>query len=310
MEAPGRMTKSVEMSSLSTRRLLSFHSACGLFFPHLSSRFSTSGYNATDRVMNAGFRPTRPAGRAFRALSGKGVTAMAWTQGRALKICVIGDPGVGKTSLVRRLAEGSFEERYITTVGAAAWTVSIRLSIPGFRRPLHQKLVLWDVTGHGGPEAIGPFLRGADAALVVSDAARPDTQMNMWKWVEGVRMAAGSLPIMLVVNKTDISGPYIDPGTVMQQAREYGTLYRRTSAWTGRNVSSAISDLVVWHRGPWSAIEGRPAGPHRFPRIRRQVGRIDRRDVSAGFRPGDPGPAGLPDPHGSCVVGSTGRALS
>jgi hypothetical protein len=134
--------------------------------------------------------------------------------------------------------------------------------------------------------------------------------MNMWKWVEGVRMAAGSLPIMLVVNKTDISGPYIDPGTVMQQAREYGTLYRRTSAWTGRNVSSAISDLVVWHRGPWSAIEGRPAGPHRFPRIRRQVGRIDRRDVSAGFRPGDPGPAGLPDPHGSCVVGSTGRALS
>jgi hypothetical protein len=258
--------------------------------------------------MNAGFRPTWPAGGAFLALLGKGVTAMSWTQGRALKVCVIGDSGVGKTSLVRRLAEDPFEERFVTTAGAAAWTVSICLSIPGFQRPLSQKLVLWDVTGHGGPEATGPFLRGADAALVVSDAARPDTQMNMWKWVEGVRMAAGNLPIMLVVNKTDLSGPDIDRGMVMEQAREYGTLYRRTSAWTGRNVSSAISDLVAWHHRPWSAFQGRPAGTSPFPRPRREVGHFDRWDLPAGFRPGDPGLAGWPGPHGSCAVGSAGRA--
>jgi small GTP-binding protein len=233
---------------------------------------------------------------------------MSWTQDRALKICVIGDSGVGKTSLVRRLAEGSFEENYVTTAGATAWTVSICLSISGFQRSLHRKLVLWDVTGHGGPEAAGPFLRGADAALVVSDAARPDTQMNMWKWVEGVRMAAGNPPIMLVVNKTDLSGPYIDPGKVMQQAREYKTLYRRTSAWTGRNVSGAVSDLVVWHRGPWSAIDGRPAGPPPFPRPRREVGHFDGWDLPAGPWAGDRAPAGRPEPQGSCVIGSAGRA--
>jgi hypothetical protein len=144
--------------------------------------------------------------------------------------------------------------------------------------------------------------------LVVSDAARPDTQMNMWKWVEWVRKAAGNPPIMLVVNKTDICGPDIDPGIVMEQAREYGTLYRRTSAWTGRNVSSAISDLVVWHRRPWSVFESGPAAPPRFPRPRREVGHFHSWDLPAGTWPGDPAPAGTLEPQGPCVMGSAGRA--
>ena len=134
--------------------------------------------------------------------------------------------------------------------------------------------------------------------------------MNMWKWVEGVRRAAGGIPVMLIVNKSDITGPDIDPGLVMELSRKYGASYRQTSARTGQNVMTALSDLVVRHIRPWSAIEGRPTGPPRFPRLRLEDRRFDRWDFVAGFRPGDPGPAGLPDPHGSCVVGSTGRALS
>jgi small GTP-binding protein len=230
---------------------------------------------------------------------------MSWRNVGALKICVLGDSGVGKTALVRRMAEGPFEERHITTVGAETRAVSIRIVMPGFSKELRQKLVLWDVTGHGRPEALGPFLRGAHAAFVVADATRIDTQLNMGDWVEGIKRAAGCLPVMLVINKTDIIGPGFDAGQVAEIAREYGAPYRLASALTGRNVAAALSDLVVRRRRPMSVIERRPAGPQMFPRPMRTGGRFDRWDFSAGSLPAGAGPAGWPYPHGLRMAGST-----
>ena len=216
---------------------------------------------------------------------------MSWMKGRALKICVLGDPGVGKTSLVRRLSEGSFDDQYKTTVGAEARKVTVRLRVPGFAQERLKKLVLWDVTGHGGPEAVGPFLSGADAALVVADATRIDTQLNLSKWVEGVRKAAKNLPVMLVINKSDIIGPGFEAGPVMALSCKYGAPYRHASARTGQNVAAAISDLVVWRQRPYDVFERGPAGPRLILCLRPDVGRFGRWDLLAGFSLGDTGPA-------------------
>jgi small GTP-binding protein len=228
---------------------------------------------------------------------------MTKSQCNVLKVCVLGDPGVGKTSLVGCLAGETFAERYITTVGADARRVEVGLTAPCFSSGWLQRLVLWDITGHAGPDFMGPVLRGADIVLVVADATRLDTQLNIWKWVEGVRTAAGSLPVMLVVNKSDILGPDFDPSPVMELAREYGAPYRQTSARTGWNVTAVLSELVIRHDRLRSAIEGRPAAIPPTPRLALAGARFDRWDFSAGFWPGDPGPAGWPDPHGSCVLG-------
>jgi hypothetical protein len=75
---------------------------------------------------------------------------MKSSQGGALEVRVPGDPGVGKTSLVRRAAGDALEERYITTVGAEARTLPLGLTVPCSTREWLQKLVSWHVTGQIG----------------------------------------------------------------------------------------------------------------------------------------------------------------
>jgi len=173
----------------------------------------------------------------------------------------------------------------------------------GFSRGWLQKLALWDVTGHGGPMAAGPFLRGARAALVVADATRIETQVDFRKWVEEVRRLAGNLPVMLIVNKIDLAGPGFDIGPVMELSREYDIPFHLASARTGRNVPGSFVDLSSRLVRPWAAIEPKRGQSRPVRTLRRPAGRFDRWDFSAGYWPGDPGPAGWPDPHGSCVLG-------
>ena len=84
---------------------------------------------------------------------------------RAHKLCLLGDFGVGKTSLVARFVRSTFSDKYLTTVGVKV--DSKEVALPG-RAPL--KLVIWDIAGRGTLDAPGAnYLRGASALLMVAD---------------------------------------------------------------------------------------------------------------------------------------------
>ena len=161
------------------------------------------------------------------------------------KICLLGDPAVGKSSLVLRMAGHRFNELYVTTVGARVLkkTVSVRPhGAPDFVRV---PMMIWEITGHIQPEHLHPYLVGADAAMVVGDAARVETQERLSKWITAVRSAAGDVPVMMLVNKTDINYSALDPGPIERLASEQGCTYRFTSARTGSNVDRAFSEMAT-----------------------------------------------------------------
>ena len=161
------------------------------------------------------------------------------------KVCLLGDPGVGKTSLVYRLAAHRFDEFYVTTVGARVLKKTLVLRPPDFLTDVRVKLIIWEVRGHHQLTPIDPYLRGSDAAIVVGDAQRLDTQIDLWKWVERVRTVAGQIPVMMMVNKTDIMDYSFDPELIEELAVEYGCPIRMTSARTGNNVDRAFTDLAT-----------------------------------------------------------------
>lgn len=161
------------------------------------------------------------------------------------KVCLLGDPAVGKSSLVHAMAGDRFNEMYVTTVGARVLKKTVTVHHHASGRDIRVGLMLWEITGHLGPAAAHPFLRGADAAIVVADMARLETQLRLWMWVEAARSAGDDMPVILLVNKTDIAEPGLDSGIVEELSAEYRSPCFYTSARAGQNIEEAFNGVAA-----------------------------------------------------------------
>ena len=161
------------------------------------------------------------------------------------KICVLGDPGVGKTSLVRRYTQDSFDFGYHTTSGANATSKKIKLNYREHGLLARLNLQIWDVSGEIKGEPGAALFRGASGALVVGDAARLESQLDIWKWIEAFRTASGNAPVLIVINKTDIMDrKEFDQRLVEDISREYDCIYTMASARNNDRVHEAFGRLL------------------------------------------------------------------
>ena len=89
---------------------------------------------------------------------------------------MVGDFGVGKTSLIRRFVERQFSDQYLSTVGVKISRKTIELAGVRQQEKLNLQLLIWDLEGHTKFKAIAPtHLQGASGALVVADVTRAET---------------------------------------------------------------------------------------------------------------------------------------
>jgi small GTP-binding protein len=177
------------------------------------------------------------------------------------KICVLGDPAVGKTSLIRRYALDCFDEGYLTTVGARILSRTQVLRFPGPSAELRLKLKIWEISGQNRHIELYPsYYLGAEGAVIVGDATRVETQVNLWKWIEGFRAAAGRVPIILLVNKTDLLDQVdFDLELMDDISREFGCPFRMSSARNGANVENVFRELA-YHLAGRTPLTGQRRG--------------------------------------------------
>ena len=163
------------------------------------------------------------------------------------KIMLLGEIGVGKTSIVRRLAFDRFDGIYKATLGTDVYRYEVEP--PPGAEPFH--FIVWDTDGNFGNSIFQHvYVKQAHAALIIGDVSRRTTLDHMVKLGEGFMDALPGRPFSYVINKVDLLAPgdHLDlpPGL---SSDEFPTI--RTSAKTGEHVRRAFHDLaaIIHRRG-------------------------------------------------------------
>ncbi len=150
------------------------------------------------------------------------------------KICMLGAPSVGKTSLVRRFVESIFQESYQTTVGVKIDKKN--LSVKG----QDLSLILWDLHGDSKFQRVNKaYLRGMAGYLLVVDSTRPET-LETALLLKALAEEDTTVPFVLILNKSDLKSK-LDSEAL---SRIDTDLVFNTSAKTGEKVEEAFEALA------------------------------------------------------------------
>ena len=182
-----------------------------------------------------------------------------------IKVCMVGDSGVGKTSLVRRYVSDAFDDRYLTTIGTKITKKRILVRDTPLGTPIDVTLTLWDIMGQESFRELlkEAYFYGTNGLLAVTDVTDASTLLGIRKWIDLAKEVAGTVPVHLVANKIDIEDKVsTSQDDVQRTARELGSTFAYTSAKTGEQVEDsfhAIASAVVKAR----LDKTMPMGPRR-----------------------------------------------
>src|SRR5712691_9656970 len=113
------------------------------------------------------------------------------------KVVLLGDGGVGKTSLVRRFVVDQYSDGYITTVGTKVSKRSVSLGSP--LAEVEMVMQIWDVLGQKGYSGVQETaIKGAQGVLLVYDATNDESRRALEDyWIPAVWRLAGRIPTVL-----------------------------------------------------------------------------------------------------------------
>ncbi len=154
-----------------------------------------------------------------------------------IKLCLLGDGAVGKTSLVRRYVFDVFDDKYLTSFGTKVSKKSLSLGDASV------DLMIWDILGQKTYESLhAAYYRGAAGAMAVCDFTRPETMRSLKSWIGNFRSIVGDMPVVILGNKADLEKAF--PTEDLESlGRSAGCDVLETSAKTGLNVEQAFLDI-------------------------------------------------------------------
>jgi small GTP-binding protein len=156
---------------------------------------------------------------------------------------MLGDPSVGKTSLIRRFVIDEFSDNYLSTIGTKVSEKSLKLKKDGHDILFH--LVIWDIAGQQSFTSVAPSLfKGCQGALIICDVTRKQTLDDLHNWIYNLDKNAGEVPYVVLVNKWDLADRRaFELVDVERVAQGHSSCCLQTSAKTGHNVEAAFKRL-------------------------------------------------------------------
>eukprot|EP00048_Salpingoeca_helianthica_P009075 m.130152 g.130152 ORF g.130152 m.130152 type:complete len:226 (-) comp14768_c0_seq2:31-708(-) len=158
---------------------------------------------------------------------------MAANDLREIKLCLLGDAGVGKSSLVYRFVSDAFSPNLEATIGASFMSKTLLVDGKTF------KYQIWDTAGQEKYRGLAPmYYRGAAAAVLVYDITRADSLNTLKVWVRELQqMGPQDIVMAIVGNKLDLKKDrQVETATARTYADSVGAIFLEASALTSENV--------------------------------------------------------------------------
>lgn len=165
-----------------------------------------------------------------------------------LKMLLLGDGAVGKTSLILRYIENRFQEEYSMSLGVDFLTKTVQF-IDTDNNQRTVSLQVWDIAGQARHVSYSHlYLTGALGALYVFDLTRRETLLHMQeRWQSQVLRVSPQCLSILIGNKADLKKERAL--TKVQTKRVQDAMrvidYIETSAKTGENVNKAFQTMTT-----------------------------------------------------------------
>ncbi|XP_075258615.1 ras-related protein Rab-7L1-like [Convolutriloba macropyga] len=159
---------------------------------------------------------------------------------RPINVVIAGRACVGKTSLLKRYREGSFDEIYSTTIGLCIETQEIQNGEERF------KVNYWDTGGdYLFPCRLPVFIRKCDAVIVVNaaDNCCSLSQIDEWKCVLQENIKDPQTVLVFVVTKCDVKRLTDSQLTKLATIGGFN-LWFQTSAKSGENVNLVFEETI------------------------------------------------------------------
>jgi GTP-binding nuclear protein Ran len=149
---------------------------------------------------------------------------MVENQTQELKLILVGDGGVGKTTFVKRHLSGEFEKKYIATQGVEVHPMQFNTTKGNI------KFNVWDTAGQEKFSGLRDgYYIDAHCAIIMFDVTSRITYKNVAKWHKDITRICDNIPIVLVGNKVDEKNRKVKAKQIVF-ARKHGIQYFDISA--------------------------------------------------------------------------------
>ncbi|MEH2181728.1 Rab family GTPase [Nostoc sp.] len=165
------------------------------------------------------------------------------------KICLFGDFGVGKTSLIRQFVESQFSDEYLSTVGVKISRKLVSISEVNLLNEQKLQLIIWDIEGSNKFKAVANnYFQGSKGAVIVGDVTQAETLNHIQEHIQTFLAVNPNSYIVVALNKSDmIAAEYLEKIRQMYQFTNQVNILDTyvTSAKTGNNVDKIFQALAT-----------------------------------------------------------------
>jgi small GTP-binding protein len=160
-----------------------------------------------------------------------------------LKICVLGDEGVGKTSLIRRYVEDKFEEDYKKEKRISVIPeLYVSVEEKGLPRSEVVTLNIWDLVGD---LTMKQAYINAKGAILMCDLSEKVSLYTLEYWTTDLFKITGDIPVLIVGNKYDLKDDLKITGKELKkESKKLNAPYTWVSAKTGKNVKDTFYKMA------------------------------------------------------------------